>query len=49
MLWDEKEMADYLEKIITLEALKVEEDAKEYLVFSSGGDVRAMLNSAGKR
>ena len=40
----EKEMSAYLEKIITLEALKVEEDAKAYLVFSSGGDVRAMLN-----
>ena len=40
----EKEMSDYLEKIITLESLNVEEDAKEYLVFSSGGDVRAMLN-----
>ena len=40
----EKEMAVYLEKIIALEALNVEADAKEYLVFSSGGDVRAMLN-----
>jgi len=34
----------YLDKIIQLEDLTVEEDAKEYLVFSSGGDVRAMLN-----
>jgi len=41
---NEKEMSKYLEKIILLEVLKVEEDAKEYLVFSSGGDVRAMLN-----
>ena len=41
---NEKEMAEYLEKIISLESLDVEEEAKEYLVFSSGGDVRAMLN-----
>ena len=41
---DEKVMAAYLEKIISSEALSVEEDARKYLVFSSGGDVRAMLN-----
>ncbi|GIU01192.1 recombinase RarA [Sulfurovum sp. TSL6] len=41
---DEKELHAYLEKIIKLEDLTIEEDAKEYLVFSSGGDVRAMLN-----
>jgi putative ATPase len=41
---DEKELHSYLKKIIQLEELSVEEDAKEYLVFSSGGDVRAMLN-----
>jgi putative ATPase len=41
---DEKELRSYLKKIIQLEELSVEEDAKEYLVFSSGGDVRAMLN-----
>ena len=41
---EEKELHTYLEKIIQLEDLTVEEDAKEYLVFSSGGDVRAMLN-----
>jgi putative ATPase len=41
---DEKELHTYLEKIIKLEDLTIEEDAKEYLVFSSGGDVRAMLN-----
>ena len=41
---DEKELHTYLEKIIKLEDLTIEKDAKEYLVFSSGGDVRAMLN-----
>ena len=41
---NEKELHTYLDKIIQLEDLTVEEDAKEYLVFSSGGDVRAMLN-----
>lgn len=40
----EKELHTYLDKIILLEDLTVEDDAKEYLVFSSGGDVRAMLN-----
>jgi putative ATPase len=40
----EKELSEYLENIISLESLNVEKDAKEYLVFSSGGDVRAMLN-----
>jgi len=34
----------YLEKILLLEKLRIKDDAKEYLVFSSGGDVRAMLN-----
>ncbi len=41
---DEKELHTYLEKINQLEDITIEEDAKEYLVFSSGGDVRAMLN-----
>ena len=41
---NEKELSEYLENIISLESLNVEKDAKEYLVFSSGGDVRAMLN-----
>jgi len=41
---DEKVLHTYLKKIIQLEDLCVEEDAEEYLVFSSGGDVRAMLN-----
>jgi len=40
----EKEMYTYLEKILSLEKISLEEEAKEYLVFSSGGDVRAMLN-----
>ncbi|OQX49940.1 MAG: recombinase RarA [Epsilonproteobacteria bacterium 4484_20] len=41
---DRKEMTTYLKKIIALEGIEAEEDALEYLVFSSGGDVRAMLN-----
>jgi len=41
---DERELHTYLKRIIQLENLSVEEEAKEYLVFSSGGDVRAMLN-----
>jgi putative ATPase len=40
----EEEMMTYLKKILLLEEIDVEEDAKGYLVFSSGGDVRAMLN-----
>jgi len=40
----ENTMLNYLEKILVLEHLDVETAAKEYLVFSSGGDVRAMLN-----
>jgi len=40
----QKEMADYLCTILTKEALEANKEAKEYLVFSSGGDVRAMLN-----
>jgi putative ATPase len=39
-----KEMLTYLEKILLLEKLDVSTEVKEYLVFSSGGDVRAMLN-----
>ncbi len=39
-----KEMQNYLEKILKLEDISIEEDAKTYLSFSSGGDVRAMLN-----
>ena len=40
----QKEMSAYLKNIIELEDIIVEEDAREYLIFSSGGDVRAMLN-----
>lgn len=41
---DESLMHAYLEKIMKREEIKVQKEAKEYLVFSSGGDVRAMLN-----
>ena len=40
----QKEMQTYLDKILSLENIHAEEVAKEYLSFSSGGDVRAMLN-----
>ena len=40
----QKELHVYLEHILQLEEILIEDDAKEYLVFSSGGDVRAMLN-----
>jgi len=40
----EKDMLSYLEHILALENITIENEAKEYLVFSSGGDVRAMLN-----
>jgi putative ATPase len=40
----QKEMSEYLNSIIKLEKIKVTDEAREYLVFSSGGDVRAMLN-----
>jgi len=40
----EKEMLIYLETILTLENITIANEAKEYLIFSSGGDVRAMLN-----
>jgi len=39
-----EEMSLYLQKILKLENISAEHDAQEYLVFSSGGDVRAMLN-----
>jgi len=34
----------FLKNIMTLEKITLEEEAFDYLVFSSGGDVRAMLN-----
>jgi len=40
----QKELSDYLHKVLEAENIMAEEEAKEYLVFSSGGDVRAMLN-----
>ena len=40
----QQEMSNYLQKIIELESVLIDSDAAEYLVFSSGGDVRAMLN-----
>jgi len=39
-----EEMTIYLEKILLSEKIDIKDDAKEYLVFSSSGDVRAMLN-----
>lgn len=41
---NQEEMFNYLQKIIKLESVSIEDDAAEYLIFSSGGDVRAMLN-----
>ena len=41
---NQKEMAEYLNKIMEKEKITAESEAKEYLIFSSGGDVRAMLN-----
>jgi len=40
----EKELLAFLENIISLENIDIEDEVKEYLVFSSTGDVRAMLN-----
>ena len=37
-------LAQYLEKILESESIHIDNDAKEYLLFSSTGDVRAMLN-----
>lgn len=41
---DQEEMSSYLQKIIKLESVLIDDDAADYLVFSSGGDARAMLN-----
>jgi len=38
------DMSAYLKQIIKSENITLEPEAQEYLVFSSGGDVRAMLN-----
>ncbi len=40
----EDEMRRYLEKVCALENIELSPEAQEYLIFSSGGDVRAMLN-----
>lgn len=40
----EETMSAYLDHILHAEDIKIENDAKDYLVFSSGGDVRALLN-----
>jgi putative ATPase len=44
---DQKALLAHAEKVIALEKIAINEDAKEYLVFSSAGDVRAMLNLLG--
>ena len=41
---DEKTLSQYLTDVSHNESVTLEDEAKEYLVFSSGGDVRAMLN-----
>ena len=41
---NQKEISKYLNKILELEEIKIDTDAREYLIFSSCGDVRAMLN-----
>ena len=38
------DMSNYLNEILELENIEASSEAKEYLVFSSSGDVRAMLN-----
>ncbi len=40
----ENEMLAYLENILDFENIEIDQEAKSYLIFSSGGDVRAMLN-----
>ncbi len=37
-------MHAFLDNVLEKEHIEAEEDAREYLVFSSGGDLRAMLN-----
>jgi len=39
-----EDMLKYIDKISMLEDIPLNHDVKEYLTFSSGGDVRAMLN-----
>ncbi|MEA2048610.1 MAG: replication-associated recombination protein A [Campylobacterota bacterium] len=40
----QNDMSIYLTKIIEMENITLDCDARDYLIFSSGGDVRAMLN-----
>jgi len=37
-------MERFLEKVLENEKIKIENDAKEYLIYSSSGDIRAMLH-----
>lgn len=41
---DPKALSNYLKKVSSAEQIEIDEDAFSYLVFSSGGDARAMLN-----
>jgi len=41
---EDEEMKRYLDIVIDSESLKIEEEAREFLVSSSSGDARAMLN-----
>jgi putative ATPase len=41
---DNKSMNEYLEKIIEKEAITIDNDSKAFIISSSGGDARAMLN-----
>jgi len=41
---DTEAMRTFLEHVLEKEHIEADDDAKAYLVFSSGGDIRAMLN-----
>ena len=41
---DKKAMSAFLEKVLQREEIEIEKEAKDYLIFSSSGDLRAMLN-----
>ncbi len=41
---DNEAMHTFLDSVLEKEHIEVEKDAREYLIFSSGGDLRAMLN-----
>ena len=38
------ELGIFLDRVLESEDIDIEDDAREYLIFSSGGDARAMLN-----